>query len=87
MMFLNNIFNSIDEKKLKRAIELVKEMIGPAEAAKLERSFNEQKGAQIASTLSANDLAMVKTVIENPELLRKVLSTPQGKHAVSKIIK
>lgn len=87
MMFLNNIFNSIDEKKLKRAIELVKEMIGPAEAAKLERSFNEQKGAQIASTLSANDLAMVKTVIENPELLKKILSTPQGKQAVSKIIK
>ena len=84
---MNNIFNSIDEKKLQQAINMVKEMIGPAEAAKLEKSFSEQKGVKLPSNLSASDLAMVKTVIENPELLRKVLSTPQGKQVIRNITK
>lgn len=84
---MNNIFDSIDEKKLAKAIELVKEMIGPTEAAKLEKSFSEQKGNQLASNFSQKDMAMVKTFIENPELLRKVLSTPQGKQSIRNITK
>ena len=84
---MNNIFDSIDEKKLSQAISLVKEMIGPTEAAKLEKSFSEQKGKQLAAGLNSKDLAMVKTFIENPELLRKVLSTPQGKQAIHNITK
>ena len=84
---MNNIFDSIDEKKLSQAISLVKEMIGPTEAAKLEKNLSEQKGQLLAAGLNSKDLAMVKTFIENPELLRKVLSTPQGKQAIRNITK
>ncbi|MBE6896817.1 MAG: hypothetical protein E7477_06935 [Ruminococcaceae bacterium] len=84
---MNNIFDSIDEKKLAQAISIVKEIIGPTEAARLEKSFSEQKGKQLASGLSQNDIATVKTFIDNPELLRKVLSTPQGKQIIRKFAK
>ncbi len=84
---MNNILNSIDAEKLSLAIKTVKDMIGAEEAAKLEKSFAGSHASRLTEGLSDAELLMVKNVIENPELLRKILSTAKGKEAIGKIIK
>jgi len=84
---MNNYFDSIDKNKLNDAINAVKEIIGKEEAERLEKAFAQNNGNQFISGLSSDKLAAVKSIIENPALLRKILSTPQGREAITKITK
>lgn len=80
--------NSLEEAKLKRAIQIIKEAIGEKDAAKLEArlSRNGGQGLGLPSTLSARDRALVAPFINNPEMLRNMLNSPKGKEALRTIL-
>ena len=84
---MNDILGSIDQSKLDAAIALIKNALGKEEAERLEKAFAERNtGAEpLISRYSASELSAVKTVIENPQILKQILSTPKGREAVSKI--
>ena len=84
---MNDILGSIDQSKLDSAIALIKNALGKEEAERLEKAFAERNSGvdPLISKYSASELAAVKTIIENPQLLKQILSTPKGREAVSKI--
>lgn len=81
-----NDFAGIDENKLKAAVKILKETLGREEAEKMERLM-ESKGGFEGHTFSEKEMKMIKTVIENPEMLRMILSTKQAREGLGKFLK
>lgn len=81
---MSNDFSGIDEAKLQQAVFVLKEILGDKEAAKIEKMFGNKEAPNLK--LSENDLLLVKTVIEKPELLKKMLSTPQAREGFIKFL-
>lgn len=79
-----NEINGIDEVKLQKAIETLKQVLGPAEAAKIEKLFESKSPSNIK--LSEKEMKMVKTVIENPDMLKTILSSRQAREGLSKYL-
>lgn len=76
-----NDIHGIDEAKMKNAIEMLKQVMGPAETAKLEKMFDSKGEAKL--NLTEKELKTVKTVIENPEMLKTILSSRKAREMLS----
>lgn len=76
-----NDIHGIDEAKMQQAIEMMKQVMGPAEAAKIEKAFSTKGEAKL--NLTEKELKTVKTVIENPEMLKTILSSRKAREILS----
>lgn len=76
--------HGIEEAKLKSAIEMIKQVMGPAETAKIEKVFDSKGSVQL--NLSEKELRTVKTVLENPEMLRTILSSRKAREILSEYL-
>ena len=76
-----NETNRIDEAKLKNAIEMMKQVLGEKETARIEKIFEDRSG--IKAELSEKELKTVKTVIENPEMLKTILSSRKAREILT----
>lgn len=79
-----NGFNGIDEAKLQNAIEMMKQILGKEEAAKIEKLFENKTPSNL--NLSEKELKAVKTVVENPEMLRTILSSRKAREVLLKYL-
>ena len=80
---MNGIYG-IDEAKLEKAIEMLTQVMGEEEAAKIKKLTESNKN--INFNLSENEMKTVKTVIENPEMLRTILSSRQAREVLSRYL-
>ncbi len=74
----------IDEAKLEKAIEMLTQVMGPQEAEKIKKLTETNKNMKL--NLSEKEMKTVKTVIENPEMLRTILSSRQAREVLSKYL-
>ena len=80
---MNGIYG-IDEAKLEKAIEMLTQVMGEEEAAKIKKLTESNKN--INFNLSEKEMKTVKTVIENPEMLRTILSSRQAREVLSRYL-
>ncbi len=80
---MNGIYG-IDEEKLEKAIEMLTQVMGSEEAAKIKKLTESNKN--INFNLSDKEMKTVKTVIENPEMLRTILSSRQAREVLSRYL-
>lgn len=71
-----------------RAVAAAKSALSAEDAAKIERlSRNKASLQSLTGGLSPKDWAAVQKVMSDPDLLRKVLSSSQGKNALHEFLK
>lgn len=70
-----------NDASVSRAVAAARGVLSAEDAAKLERlARNKDSLKGLTSKLSERDWANVMRVINDPELLKKVLSSPHGKN-------
>lgn len=77
-----NGLNSIDETKLQNAVEMMKQILGKDQAAKIEKLFENKTPGNL--NLSEKELKAVKTIIENPDMLKTILSSRKAREVLMK---
>jgi len=75
----------IDEKKLEKAIEMLQQVMGKEEAEKIKNLADSNKNLKM--NLSEKEMKTVKTVIENPEMLRTILSSRKTREVLANYLK
>ncbi len=77
-----------NDAAVSRAVSAARGVLSPAEAAKLERlARNKSSLKNLTSGLSERDWNNIMRVMNNPELLRQVLSSPKGKSMLQDLLK
>jgi len=77
-----------NDAAVQRAVAAAKGALSPEDAAKLERfSRNKDSLRGLTSNLSQRDWAQITKVINDPVLLKRVLSSPQGKNMLHDFLK
>lgn len=71
-----------------RAVDAARRNLSSEDAAKIERLARD-RGAlnQLTASLSPKDWAVVNQVLNDPNLLRRVLGSSQGKNALHEFLK
>lgn len=78
----------IDGAALEKAINYLKQSLSEKEIAKLEETFSNKKNLEsLASKFSEKDLEEVLKVINNQEMMRKILSSPKAQEGLKKFLK
>ena len=80
---MDNIYG-IDETKLEKAVEMLTQVMGKEEAAKIKKLTESDKNIKL--NLTEKEIKTVKTVIENPEMLRTILSSRQAREVLVKFL-
>ena len=71
-----------------RAVAAARKTLSAEDAAKIEKlAQNREALNRMTSGLSPNDWATVNRVLNDPELLRKVLGSSRGKNALHEFLK
>lgn len=80
-----NDTKGIDNEKLQAAIEEMKKVLGNNNTEKLEKLFDAKGDTKL--NLSEKDFKTVKTVIENPDMLKSILSSRKAREVLSEYLK
>ena len=80
-----NDTKGIDHEKLQAAIEEMKKVLGNNNTEKLEKLFDAKGETKL--NLSEKDFKTVKTVIENPDMLKSILSSRKARDVLSEYLK
>ena len=76
--------NSIDPKKIASLLNVVSKKIGvPSE--KLKKELEEGKFDSALSAMSPNDAAKFQQAVNNPQIVEKMMSSPQAKALYEKL--
>lgn len=77
-----------NDAAVSRAVAAAKGALSAEDAAKLERlARNKDSLKGLTSKLSERDWANVMRIINDPDLLKRVLSSSQGKHMLHDFLK
>ncbi len=77
-----------NDAAVSRAISAARGVLSPTDAAKLERlARNKSSLKNLTAGLSDRDWNNVMRVLNNPELLKQVLSSPRGKSMLQDLLK
>lgn len=80
--------NKIDGAALERAINYLKKSLNEKEIAKLEETFSNKKNIEaLASKFSERDLEEVLKVINNPDMMKKILGSAKAQEGLKKFLK
>ncbi len=79
-------FKSENEENINMAVQSAKEVLG--EDAEQYQSFlqNNEALKSMFSMLSPKDMEKVNTVIKDPQLIKKILSSPKARENLKKIL-
>lgn len=84
---MNNFLDSVDKVKLAGAIELIKRTIGPAESLKIENAAKSDADAEkLLSGLGDKEKAAVFKIMNDPQLLSLVLTSPKARDGIKKFL-
>ena len=76
--------NNIDPKKIVSLLNVVSKKIGvPSE--KLKKELEEGKFDSALSAMSPNDAAKFQQAVNNPQIVEKMMSSPQAKALYEKL--
>ncbi len=76
--------NNIDPKKIVALLNVVSKKIGvPSE--KLKKELEEGKFDSALSAMSPNDAAKFQQAVNNPQIVEKMMSSPQAKALYEKL--
>lgn len=76
--------NNIDPKKIAALLNVVSQKIGvPSE--KLKKELEEGKFDSALSAMSPNDAAKFQQAVNNPQIVEKMMSSPQAKALYEKL--
>lgn len=76
--------NNIDPKKIAALLNIVSKKIGvPSE--KLKKELEEGKFDSALSAMSPNDAAKFQQAVNNPQIVEKMMSSPQAKALYEKL--
>ncbi|WP_294750353.1 hypothetical protein [uncultured Ruminococcus sp.] len=76
--------NNIDPKKIAALLNVVSKKIGvPSE--KLKKELEEGKFDSALSAMSPNDAAKFQQAVNNPQIVEKMMSSPQAKALYEKL--
>ena len=76
--------NNIDPKKIASLLNVVSKKIGvPSE--KLKKELEEGKFDSALSAMSPNDAAKFQQAVNNPQIVEKMMSSPQAKALYEKL--
>lgn len=78
-------FKSENEENIKTAAQTAKEALGEDAQAYAEMLDNEKVQSMFAM-LSEKDMEKVNAVVNNPELIKKILSSPKARENLKKIL-
>ena len=78
-------FKSENEENLKTAAETARDALGN-DAEIYANALNSEKVQSMFSMLSDKDMEKVNAVMNNPELIRKILSSPKARENLKKIL-
>lgn len=77
-----------NDAAVSRAVAAAKGALSAEDAAKLERiARNKESLKGMTSKLSERDWANIMRIINDPDLLKRVLSSSQGKHMLHDFLK
>ncbi len=83
---LNGNFKLSDEQAA-RIASIVKNTLGKEQSDKVEKLFSDRnKMNAIASSMSERELAAVKEILNSPELLKRILTSPKAAEGLRKIV-
>lgn len=73
-------------EKLKAAAEVIKSALGP-KAKGLEALLSDDKAlGELAKKMSPNDLSKLSKLLDNPDALKKMLSSDKAKEGLKKML-
>lgn len=79
--------NNFDEQAVKNAVNTAHQVFSAEDCAKIEKLLSDKNATQaILSKLSEKDLNSVATVMNDPNLLKKVLSSPKASESLKRIL-
>lgn len=71
-----------------RAVEAARRNLSPEDAAKIERLSRSRESLNgLTASMSPGEWATVNRVLNDPDLLRRVLGSSQGKNALHEFLK
>ncbi len=74
----DDIFSKVDKDKLEKAVQLLKDKLGPAAAAKIDSTMSDpQMISNLTSKMSQKDMDNVIRLINNPMAMKALLSSPK----------
>lgn len=80
--------NVPNDAAVSRAVSAARNYLSAEDAAKIEKIAKNKEALQgLTSSLSNRDWANVMRVVNDPDLLRKILSSPQGKSVLHDLLK
>ncbi len=79
-----NLFSNLDEKKMNSLLQAVSQKLGvPPE--QLRRELEAGKFDSAMQQMSAADAAKLNQAVRNPQMVEKLMSTPQAKALYEKL--
>ena len=77
-----------NDAALRRAVSAVRSALSPEEAEKVERlARNKESLNGLTANLSDRDWAQITKVVNDPVLLKRILSSSQGKNVLRDFLK
>ncbi len=80
---ISNLKNQ-DPEKLKKAMDTVRSLLGDKAKGLESIIHNEQALNDISKKISPNDLGKLSVLLDNPEMLKKMLSSDKAKEGLKK---
>ncbi len=79
--------NQPNDETIRNVVRMAKNTLSPADAQKIERLAQDKNAvANLTANLTDKDWAMVNQVMNNPVLLRQILTSSKGKEVLQKFL-
>ena len=79
--------NQPNDETIRNVVRMAKTTLSPADAQKIERLAQDKNAvANLTANLTDKDWAMVNQVMNNPVLLRQILTSSKGKEVLQKFL-
>lgn len=76
---------NISDDKLQKAVDILQQTLGPEKTAQIEKLFEAKEPKSL--NLSEKELKTIKTIAENPEMLKIILSSKKNLDGISQYLK
>lgn len=84
---MNGFLSGVDREKLEGVVALIKKTIGPAESMKIENAAQSEAAAEkLLSGLGEKEKAAILKIMNDPQLLSLVLTSPKARDGIKKFL-
>ena len=83
----DDIFSKIDKDKLDKTVQMLKDKLGPADAAKVDAALADTAMInKMTSGMSQKDKDMVVRLVNNPAAMKAILSSPKAAELIKQFM-